>query len=171
VAVDENPEKSIVEALTRNKYACVVVGGGIRTHEPLLELFEKVAQDVLDGVPIEELHTAVDLTASLNIILAPDRFVTTTSVVESDIVRVPYTAVWVGGAHAARRTYRQKLRASGVVNSSPASYAGGVTDDASLYLEEKRHRALTELLVTVFGLYRDPVTRHVRTQRRRLLHG
>ncbi|MFV2171672.1 hypothetical protein ACFHW2_02260 [Actinomadura sp. LOL_016] len=30
-----------MEALTRNEYACMVIGGGIRKHEPLLELFEK----------------------------------------------------------------------------------------------------------------------------------
>jgi hypothetical protein len=42
VAPDENAEATIVEALTRKDYACVVVGGGIRKHEPLLELFEKV---------------------------------------------------------------------------------------------------------------------------------
>jgi hypothetical protein len=34
VALDENVEKAIVEALTRTAYACVVIGGGIRTHEP-----------------------------------------------------------------------------------------------------------------------------------------
>jgi hypothetical protein len=39
---DEDAEGAIVEALTRRDYACVVVGGGIRKHEPLLELFEKV---------------------------------------------------------------------------------------------------------------------------------
>jgi hypothetical protein len=42
VALDENPEGAIVEALTRQDYACVVIGGGIRRPEPLLELFEKV---------------------------------------------------------------------------------------------------------------------------------
>jgi hypothetical protein len=42
VALAENPEEAIVEALTRQDYACVVIGGGIRRPEPLLELFEKV---------------------------------------------------------------------------------------------------------------------------------
>jgi hypothetical protein len=42
VALDENAEGTIVEALTRKDYACVVIGGGIRKHEPLLEFFEKV---------------------------------------------------------------------------------------------------------------------------------
>ncbi|MEV0715542.1 hypothetical protein [Asanoa sp. NPDC050611] len=42
VAVDDAAEKTIVAALTSNDYACVVVGGGIRKHEPYLEFFEKV---------------------------------------------------------------------------------------------------------------------------------
>lgn len=42
VAPGEGAEAEIIEALTRTAYACVVVGGGIRKHEPLLELFEKV---------------------------------------------------------------------------------------------------------------------------------
>ena len=51
VAVDEHPEEAIVEALTRTDYACVVVGGGIRKHEPLLELFEKVVNLVRQHAP------------------------------------------------------------------------------------------------------------------------
>lgn len=51
VAPDENPEASIVEALTQKDYACVVVGGGIRKHEPLLELFEKVINLVRQYAP------------------------------------------------------------------------------------------------------------------------
>jgi hypothetical protein len=51
VAPDENPEEAIVEALTRQDYACVVVGGGIRKHEPLLELFEKVVNLVRRHAP------------------------------------------------------------------------------------------------------------------------
>ena len=35
------PEAAIAEALTSHTYHCVVIGGGIRKHEPLLELFEK----------------------------------------------------------------------------------------------------------------------------------
>ena len=42
VAPDDNPEAAIVEALSRTDYACVVIGGGIRKHEPLLGLFENV---------------------------------------------------------------------------------------------------------------------------------
>ncbi|WP_346777044.1 hypothetical protein [Streptomyces sp. HNM0575] len=50
-ALDENPEEAIVEALTREEYDCVVIGGGIRTHEPLLELFEKVVNLVRQHAP------------------------------------------------------------------------------------------------------------------------
>jgi hypothetical protein len=42
VATDETAEGDIVAALTSREYACVVVGGGIRKHEPLLEFFETV---------------------------------------------------------------------------------------------------------------------------------
>ena len=42
VPVDDTTEGIIVEALTGKEYACVVVGGGIRKHEPYLELFEKI---------------------------------------------------------------------------------------------------------------------------------
>lgn len=42
VAPDDDAEATIVEALTQKTYACVVIGGGIRKDEPLLELFEKV---------------------------------------------------------------------------------------------------------------------------------
>lgn len=51
VALDENPEGAIVGALTREDYACVVIGGGIRTHEPLLEFFEKVINMVRQHAP------------------------------------------------------------------------------------------------------------------------
>ncbi|MEU4332680.1 sigma factor [Nonomuraea dietziae] len=44
-------EGAIVEALTRKDYACVVIGGGIRTHEPLLEFFEKVVNLVRQHAP------------------------------------------------------------------------------------------------------------------------
>jgi hypothetical protein len=50
-ALDENPEGVIAEALTRKDYACVVIGGGIRTHEPLLEFFEKVINMVRQQAP------------------------------------------------------------------------------------------------------------------------
>ncbi|MDP9862939.1 MULTISPECIES: hypothetical protein [Streptosporangium] len=51
VALEENPEGAIEEALTRKDYVCVVIGGGIRTHEPLLELFEKVVNLVRRHAP------------------------------------------------------------------------------------------------------------------------
>ncbi|WP_174361605.1 hypothetical protein [Nocardia paucivorans] len=51
VALDEDPEGAIVAALTRKDYACVVIGGGIRTHEPLLGLFEKVINRVRQHAP------------------------------------------------------------------------------------------------------------------------
>ncbi|MFC0505358.1 hypothetical protein [Micromonospora costi] len=51
VAPDENPEEAIVDALTRRRYACVVVGGGIRTYEPLLALFETVVNLVRQHNP------------------------------------------------------------------------------------------------------------------------
>ncbi|MEV7005843.1 hypothetical protein [Streptosporangium sp. NPDC051022] len=51
VALDEDPEGVILEALTGEDYGCVVIGGGIRTHEPLLELFEKVVNLVRRHAP------------------------------------------------------------------------------------------------------------------------
>lgn len=51
VALDENPEAAITAALTRVPYACVVIGGGIRTYEPLLELFERVVNLVRRHAP------------------------------------------------------------------------------------------------------------------------
>lgn len=51
VALDENPEGAIVDALSHKDYACVVIGGGIRKHEPLLEFFEKVVNLVRQHAP------------------------------------------------------------------------------------------------------------------------
>jgi hypothetical protein len=51
VAIDEHAEEAIVAALTRADYACVVIGGGIRKHEPLLEFFEKVVNLVRQHAP------------------------------------------------------------------------------------------------------------------------
>jgi hypothetical protein len=51
LAPDENPEGAIVEALTRKDYVCVVIGGGIRKHEPLVEVFEKVVNLVRQHAP------------------------------------------------------------------------------------------------------------------------
>ncbi|MGH8877715.1 MAG: hypothetical protein ACRD0P_10295 [Stackebrandtia sp.] len=39
--LNEDVESAIVAALTGDDYACVVIGGGIRKQEDLLELFEK----------------------------------------------------------------------------------------------------------------------------------
>ncbi|GIH80901.1 hypothetical protein [Planobispora longispora] len=51
VALDDDPEGTIMRALTRADYGCVVVGGGIRKHEPLLELFETVVNLVHRHAP------------------------------------------------------------------------------------------------------------------------
>lgn len=51
VDLGENPEGVIVEALTRGEYACVVIGGGIRKEESLLELFEKTVNLVRQHAP------------------------------------------------------------------------------------------------------------------------
>lgn len=51
VVPDEKPGEAIVEALIREDYACVVIGGGIRGHEPLLELFERVVNLVREHAP------------------------------------------------------------------------------------------------------------------------
>jgi hypothetical protein len=51
VDLDADPEGTIVAALTRDTYACVVIGGGIRKHEPLLELFENVINLVRRHAP------------------------------------------------------------------------------------------------------------------------
>jgi hypothetical protein len=51
VAPDDNPEGAIVAALTRGDYGCVVIGGGIRNHEPLLEFFERVVNLVRQHAP------------------------------------------------------------------------------------------------------------------------
>ncbi|EWM12279.1 DinB family protein [Kutzneria sp. 744] len=48
---EDDPEGPIVEALGRKNYACVVVGGGIRRHEPLLPLFERVVNLVHQHQP------------------------------------------------------------------------------------------------------------------------
>ncbi|MET8230379.1 hypothetical protein ABZS77_06850 [Micromonospora sp. NPDC005298] len=51
VVPDESAEAAVVEALTGRAYACVVVGGGIRKHEPLLALFETVVNLVRRHAP------------------------------------------------------------------------------------------------------------------------
>ncbi|MFG2005075.1 hypothetical protein ACGFNU_38620 [Spirillospora sp. NPDC048911] len=51
LALDDDPEGTIVAALTGKDYACVVIGGGIRKHEPLLEFFEKAVNLVRRHAP------------------------------------------------------------------------------------------------------------------------
>ncbi|WP_329044467.1 hypothetical protein OG738_24915 [Amycolatopsis sp. NBC_01488] len=51
VALDENPAQAVADALTADTYACVVIGAGIRTHEPLLGLFEQVVNLVRQHAP------------------------------------------------------------------------------------------------------------------------
>jgi hypothetical protein len=51
VVVDDSAEKTVVEALGRHDYACVVIGGGIRKHEPFLGLFENVVNLVRRYAP------------------------------------------------------------------------------------------------------------------------
>ncbi|CCH16394.1 hypothetical protein [Micromonospora lupini] len=51
VVPDDDAEAAVVEALTRRDYACVVVGGGIRKHEPLLPLFERMVNLVRRYAP------------------------------------------------------------------------------------------------------------------------
>lgn len=52
VDLNDDPEAAIAEALARADYACVVIGGGIRTHEPLLEFFETVINLVRQRAPL-----------------------------------------------------------------------------------------------------------------------
>ena len=51
LAVDEHLERTVVEALTAADYGCVVIGGGLRSHEPLVEVFEKVVNLVRRHAP------------------------------------------------------------------------------------------------------------------------
>jgi len=51
VPLDESAEGSIVEHLRREPYECVVVGGGIRKEESLLEFFEVVVNLVRRHAP------------------------------------------------------------------------------------------------------------------------
>jgi hypothetical protein len=49
--IRREPRAAIGTALTRADYARVVIGGGIRKHEPLLGLFEKVVNLVRQDAP------------------------------------------------------------------------------------------------------------------------
>ncbi|GAA1874413.1 hypothetical protein [Asanoa iriomotensis] len=51
LAVDDAAQRAVVDALTSQDYACVVVGGGIRKHEPYLEFFETVVNLVRVHAP------------------------------------------------------------------------------------------------------------------------
>ncbi|MEW9546945.1 hypothetical protein [Nonomuraea sp. NPDC050783] len=51
VAPGGDPDKAVVEALTREEHACVVIGGGLRKDEALLELFERVVNLVRRHAP------------------------------------------------------------------------------------------------------------------------
>ncbi|GAA4055047.1 hypothetical protein [Nonomuraea soli] len=51
VDVGQEPEAAITEALERGPYACVVIGGGIRKHDPYLEFFERVVNLVRRHAP------------------------------------------------------------------------------------------------------------------------
>jgi hypothetical protein len=51
VSPDGDPEGEIAAALGSERYACVVIGGGIRGHEPLLPLFETVINLVRQHQP------------------------------------------------------------------------------------------------------------------------
>lgn len=51
VDLEADPERTILKALTDREYACVVIGGGIRTHEPLLTLFETLINMVRRHAP------------------------------------------------------------------------------------------------------------------------
>ncbi len=51
VPVDDSVEEHIEELLAREPYECVVIGGGIRKQEELLELFERVVNLVRRQAP------------------------------------------------------------------------------------------------------------------------
>ncbi|GAA4196548.1 hypothetical protein [Microbispora amethystogenes] len=51
LALDDDTEAVVVEALRRDDYAVVVIGGGIRRHEPLLGFFEKLINLVRRHLP------------------------------------------------------------------------------------------------------------------------
>jgi hypothetical protein len=51
VDLDDSPEATITAALRGGDYECVVIGAGIRTYEPLLELFERVVNLVRRHAP------------------------------------------------------------------------------------------------------------------------
>ncbi|HEX8109068.1 MAG TPA: hypothetical protein VF516_15150 [Kofleriaceae bacterium] len=51
VQPDATAEPEIVARLTARDWACVVIGGGIRKHDPVIELFERVIHLVRQHAP------------------------------------------------------------------------------------------------------------------------
>ncbi|GAB3824359.1 hypothetical protein [Kribbella italica] len=51
VAPDDQPAQAVAEALASGAYECVVVGGGLRKDDPLLELFEQIINLVRQHAP------------------------------------------------------------------------------------------------------------------------
>lgn len=51
VQPDATAEPEIVARLTAREWACVVIGGGIRKHDPAVELFERVIHLVRQHAP------------------------------------------------------------------------------------------------------------------------
>jgi hypothetical protein len=51
VALDESAQPAIIKALTSQPWDVVVVGGGIRKPEPLLEFFEQIVNLVRQHAP------------------------------------------------------------------------------------------------------------------------
>jgi hypothetical protein len=56
----DEPERAIEAALAGRRYDCVVIGGGIRKHEPFLELFERVVNLARTHAPIAFNTSPVD---------------------------------------------------------------------------------------------------------------
>jgi hypothetical protein len=74
VALDTTAEHRIVEALAGEKYDCVVIGGGIRKPEPLLEFFETVINLISLHAPRAAIAFNADAGTSLEAalrVLAP----------------------------------------------------------------------------------------------------
>lgn len=66
VALDEHAEPTIISQLQRAPYACVVVGGGIRKPEPLLEFFETVINLIRRHAPNAAIGFNTDGSNSLD---------------------------------------------------------------------------------------------------------
>ena len=66
VPLDDTAEGRLLEALTREDYACVVVGRGIRTTEALLEFFEAVINLIRVHAPDAAIAFNTDGTNSVD---------------------------------------------------------------------------------------------------------